>query len=187
MAVQLKREKKKLDGLHTQKRNHKFLHATGAAQHQVQNQMTPNRSMWDYLKRYKTDHVQSTLPKEANENASKDPRTGSLALSRPFGWHQYLFDLIHPLQGHKESPYAEAEAKRAGTCSPGVANSVRNPSVTASIDPLFTDPIHLKETQEAMRALNMDKSPRPDGITNKMLTGGGAIFTELLHDLLSSL
>ena len=85
MAVQLKREKKKIDGLHTQKRNHKFLHATGAAQHQVQNPKTPNRSMWDYLKRYKTDHVQSTLPKEANENASKDPRTGRLALSRPFG------------------------------------------------------------------------------------------------------
>jgi hypothetical protein len=57
----------------------------------------------------------------------------------------------------------------------------------ASIDPLFVDLIHLKETREAMRVLNMDKSPGPDGITNRMLTGGGDIFTELLHDLLSSL
>jgi len=30
--------------------------------------------MWDYLKRYKNDHVQSSLPKEVNENASSDPR-----------------------------------------------------------------------------------------------------------------
>ena len=45
----------------------------------------------------------------------------------------------------------------------------------------------LKETQEAMRALNIDKSPGPDGITNRMLTGRGDIFTELLHDFLSAL
>jgi hypothetical protein len=38
-----------------------------------------------------------------------------------------------------------------------------------------------------MRALNKDKSPGPDGITNRMLTGGGEIFTRLLHDFLSSL
>ena len=52
---------------------HKFLHATGAAQSQDQDPKTPNRSMWDYLKRYKNDHVQSSLPKEVNENASIDP------------------------------------------------------------------------------------------------------------------
>ena len=38
-----------------------------------------------------------------------------------------------------------------------------------------------------MRALNKDKSPGPDGITNRMLTGGGEVFTGLLHDFLSSL
>ena len=38
-----------------------------------------------------------------------------------------------------------------------------------------------------MRALIKDKSPGPDGITNRMLTGGGEVFTGLLHDFLSSL
>ena len=68
-AAQLRTERQNLDKLRTQKRNHKFLHATGAAQPQDQDPKTPNRSMWDYLKRYKNDHVQSSLPKEVNENA----------------------------------------------------------------------------------------------------------------------
>jgi hypothetical protein len=50
MAAQLRLERHNLDGLRTQKRNHKFLHATGAAQSQDQDSKTPNRSMWDYLK-----------------------------------------------------------------------------------------------------------------------------------------
>ena len=33
----------------------------------------------------------------------------------------------------------EAEAKQAGTCSPGIANSVRNPPVTATRERLFND------------------------------------------------
>jgi len=78
MAAQLRLERQNLDSLRTQKRNHKFLHATGAAQPQAQDQKTPKRSMWDYLKRYKNDHVQSSLPKEANENASSDPRIWKL-------------------------------------------------------------------------------------------------------------
>ena len=139
--------------------------------------------MWDYLKRYKNDHVQSSLPKEVNENASDDPRIwklGPLSLN-PLAWHQYRFALSHPLQGHKESPYDEAEAKRVGTLD------IRGPLATAPTDPLFIDPFHLKETQDAMRALNKDKSPGPDGITNRMLTGGGEIFTGLLHDFLNSI
>jgi hypothetical protein len=106
IASQLKREKSKLDEMLTQKRNHKFLHAMGAAQPKDQDPKTPSRSMWDYLKRYKTDHVQSTLPKAANDNASTDPRIGKLGpLSLdPLIWHRYRFALSHPLQGHKESP-----------------------------------------------------------------------------------
>ena len=74
MAAQLRRERQNLDGLRTQKRNHKFLHVTGAAQPQGQDPKTPKRSTWDYLKRYKNDHAQSSLPKEVNENTSSDPR-----------------------------------------------------------------------------------------------------------------
>ena len=73
IAAQLRIERQNLDGLRTQKWNHKFLQATGAAQPQDQDPKTPNRSMWDYLKRYKNDHVQSSLPKEFNENASSPP------------------------------------------------------------------------------------------------------------------
>lgn len=40
--------------------------------------MTPNRCMWDYLKRYKNDHAHSSLPKEVNENASSDSRIWKL-------------------------------------------------------------------------------------------------------------
>ena len=152
MAAQLRLERQNLDGLRMQKRNQKFLQATGAAQPQAQDPKTPKRSMWDYLKRYKNDHVQSSLPKEVNENASSDPRIwklGPLSLN-PLAWHQYRFTLSLPLQGHKESPYDEAEAKRIGTLN------IRKLPVTAPIDPLFVDPFHLKETQEAMRALNKD-------------------------------
>ena len=39
IAAQLRREKQNLDGLRTQKRNHKFLHATGAApNHRIKTQ-----------------------------------------------------------------------------------------------------------------------------------------------------
>jgi hypothetical protein len=183
IAAQLRRERQNLHGLRTEKRNHKFLHATGAAQPQDQDPKTLNRSMWDYLKRYKNDHVQSSLPKEDNENASRDPRIWKLGpLSpNPLAWHQYCFALSHPLQGHKESPYDETEARLIDTLN------IRNLPVTAPINPLFVDPFHLKEIQDAMRALNKDKSPGPDGITNIMLTGGGEIVTGLLHDFLSSL
>ena len=65
VAAQLRLEQHKLDGLRAQNRNHKFLHATGAAQSQDQDLKTPNRSMWDYLKRYKNDHVQSLSEKDS--------------------------------------------------------------------------------------------------------------------------
>ena len=83
IAAQLRRERQNLDELRMQKRNYKFLQATGAAQSQAQDPKTPNRSMWDYLKRYKNDHVQSSLPKEVNGNASRDPciwKLGPLSL-----------------------------------------------------------------------------------------------------------
>ena len=35
--------------------------------------------------------------------------------------------------------------------------------------------------------LNKDKSPGPDGITNRILTCGGDVFTGLLHNFLSAL
>jgi hypothetical protein len=50
------------------------------------------------LNRYKNDHVQSSLPKEVNENASIDPRIwklGPLSLN-PLVWHQYSFALDTP-------------------------------------------------------------------------------------------
>jgi hypothetical protein len=63
---------------------------------------------------------------------------------------------------------------------------IRNLPATAPTDPLFADPFHLKETQTAMQALNKDKSPGPDGITNIMLQVA-VRSSRLLHDFLSSL
>jgi len=37
-------------------------------------QRTSFHSMWDLLRRYKTDHVQSNLPAHTHDNASPDPR-----------------------------------------------------------------------------------------------------------------
>ena len=143
----------------------------------------------DYLKRYKTDHAQTNLPKEANDNGSTDTRIWKLGpLSYdPLVWHRFRYALSHHLLGHKESPYDEAEARHTEESSADTEHSVRNPPATAHIDPLFVDPIEITETEAGMRALNRDKSPGPDGITNRMLTGGGDHFNELLHELLSSL
>jgi hypothetical protein len=73
----------------------------------------------------------------------------------------------------------EAETKRADTHSPEITKRVRSPPTSASIDTLFVDPIHPSETKASIKALKMYKRPGPDGITNRMLAGGGVIFRPL--------
>jgi len=83
--------------------------------------------MWDYLKRYKTDHAQTNLPKEANDNGSTDARIWKLGpLSYdPLVWHRFRYALSHHLLGHKESPYDEAEAKHTEERSADTEHSVQ--------------------------------------------------------------
>jgi len=73
---------------------------------------TSSHSMWDLLRRYKTDHVQSTLPAHTHDNASPDPRIwklGPLTLD-PQAWHRFRYALGHHLLRHKASPYNEEAA-----------------------------------------------------------------------------
>ena len=73
----------------------------------VQNhQRTSPHSIWDLLRRYKTDHVQSNLPARTYDNTSPDPRIwklGPLTLD-PQAWHRFRFALGHHLLKHKASP-----------------------------------------------------------------------------------
>jgi len=64
-------------------------------------QRTSSHSMWDLLRRYKTDHVQSNLlaHTHASDNASPDPRIwklGPLTLD-PQAWHRFRYALGHHL------------------------------------------------------------------------------------------
>ena len=52
---------------------------------------TSPHSMWDLLRRYKTDHVQSNLSAQTHDNASLDPRMLKLS-SLTFdsqAWHRF--------------------------------------------------------------------------------------------------
>jgi len=72
-------------------------------------QRTSSHSMWDLLRRYKSDHVQSNLPARTHDNASPDPRIWKLSplTLDPQAWHRFRFALGHHLLKHKASPYNE--------------------------------------------------------------------------------
>ena len=48
------------------------------------------------------------------------------------------------------------------------------------VDPLFIDPITLLEIEKELKGCPPDKSPGPDGITNRMMKAGGPIFCQCL-------
>jgi len=75
---------------------------------------TSPHSLWDLLRRYKTDHVQSNLPTQTHDNASHDSRIwklGPLTLD-PQAWHRFRYALGHHLLKLKSSPYDEAAAHK---------------------------------------------------------------------------
>jgi len=56
---------------------------------------TSPHSLWDLLRRYKTDHPQSDLPTQTHDNTSYDPRIwklGPLTLD-PQAWHRFRYAL----------------------------------------------------------------------------------------------
>jgi len=69
-------------------------------------QRTSSHSMWDLLRRYKTDHMQSTLPAHTHDNASPDPRIwklGPLTLD-PQACHRFRYALGHHILRLEASP-----------------------------------------------------------------------------------
>ena len=73
----------------------------------------------------------------------------------------------------KESPFNEKEALSIQSSATRMAHEIARANPTHPIDPLFESPIHKKEAMDEMQKLTPDKSPGPDGVTNRMLRSGG--------------
>ena len=139
-------------------------------------------SLWDLLGRFKTDHVQSTLPAHTHDNASPDPRLwklGPLTLDLQ-AWHQFRFALGHHLLKHTQSPYDEVTAD-----VPQTLHKVEHP--TLPIDPLLHQDIDPQKFKSEIKKLNTNKSSGDDGITNRMLQAGVPKFEQLLHEVFGTL
>jgi len=89
--------------------------------------------------------------------------------------------LGHHIFRHEESPFNEKEALSIQSSATMIAHEIANP--THQIDPLFESLIHKKEVMAEMQRLTLDKSPGPDGVTNRMLRSGGAILHEVIATL----
>ena len=136
----------------------------------------------------------SSIPDQMYDNGSEKPKTGGMSpmwkpgplTTDPLVWHRFRFALGHFLIGNKESPYDETEARRIAQQLPHVARQIREPPDNTTIDPLFTDPLSLDEFKRELKKLPPDKSPGPDGITNRMLKSGGDQFDMVLFEFLNA-
>ena len=138
--------------------------------------------MWDLLRRYKTDHVQSNLPAQTSDNASIDPRIwklGPLTLD-PQAWHHFRYARGHHLPKHKSSPYNEAAAQKIAIHSTAQALLQKVEHPILPVDPLFHGQITRQELVTEIKKLNSDKSPGEDGITNRMIQAANPQFQELV-------
>jgi len=99
-------------------------------------------------------------------------------------WHRFRYALGHHMFRHKESPFNEKEALSIQSSATRIAHEIAN--LTHPIDPLFESPIHKKEVMAEMQRLTLDKSPGPDGVTNRMLRSGGEKFNTILHEVIAT-
>jgi len=161
--------------------------ATTEVTGQTQQIPSDKRSMWDLLRVYKTDHTKSTLPEQTNDNSSKDERIWTLGplTFDPLVRHRCQYALGHHMFRHKESPFNEKEALSTKSSATRIAREIANP--THPINPLFESPIHKKEVMDEMQRLTSDRSPGPDGVTNRMLRAGGERFNTILHEVIATL
>ena len=145
--------------------------------------------MWDLLRRYKTDHVQSNLPAQTRDNASLDPRIWKLGplTFDPQTWHRFRYALGHHLLKHKSSPYNEAAAQKIAMHSAARALLYKVEYPILPVDPLFQQEITRQEVVSEIKKLNSDKSPGEVGITNRMLQVAGPKFQELIHEMFGTL
>jgi len=143
--------------------------------------------MWDLLRRYKTDHVQSNLLAQTHYNSSPDARIwklGPLTLD-PQAWHQSRYALGHHLLQHAQSPYDEAAADRETTSEKQTLHKMEHPILP--MEPPFHQDIEPQELKNEIKKLIFEKSPGDDGITNRMIQAGGPKFEEILHEVFGTL
>jgi len=169
------KEKHDLLKLQHQMRQKNVTDAVASSASVPTHQKTSSHFMWDLLRRYKTNHVQSTLPARTHDNASPDPRIwklGPLTLD-PQAWHRFRFALGHHLVKHNASPYNEEAAHKLTVHSAVTAlfHKVEHP--TLPVDPLFCEDITLQELVGEIKNFNSDKSPGDDGIANRMIQAAG--------------
>jgi len=135
------------------------------------------------------DPLQYNLPAHTHVNVSPDPRIwklGPLTLD-PQAWHRFKYALGHHLlKQHKASPYNEEAAHKliVYTSASALLHKVEHP--TLPVDPVFYEDITPHELAGEIKNLNLDKSPG-DGITNRMIQAAGPKFTNLLHEVFSTL
>jgi len=149
-------------------------------------QRTSPHSMWDLLRRYKTDHVQSNLPTRTHDNASPDPRIwklGPVTLD-PQAWHRFGFALGHNHRKHKVTVQWGGSTQINCTYR---RKRITLLHPTLPVDPLFYEDITLQELVGEIKNVNSDKSPADDGITNCMMQAAGLKFTKILHGVFSML
>jgi len=161
--------------------------ATTEVTGQAQQIPSDKHSMLDLLRAYKTDHTESTFPEQTNDNSSKDERIWTLGplTFDPLVWHRYRYALGHHMFRHKESPFNEKEALSTESSAARNAHGIANP--THPINPSFESPIHKKEVMDEMQRLAPDRSPGPDGVTNRMLRAGGEKLNTILHEVIATL
>jgi len=152
---------------------------------------TSPHSLWDLLRRYKTDHVQSNLPSQTHDNTSPDPQIWNLGplTFDPQAWHRFRYAPGHHLLKHKSSPYNEAVAHKLSVHSAvrALLRKVEHPILP--VDPLFHEEIIRQELAAEIQKLDFDKSPGDDGITNRMIQAAGPQFQQIssLYDIFGTL
>jgi len=113
------------------------------------------------------------------ETRPNHSRPSGLAPVQECPWTSY-----HLLK-HEQSLYDEAAAHRVTTSGKQTLHKVEHPILP--IDPLFHQDIEAQESKNDIKKLNSDKSPRDDGITNRMIQAGGPKFEEILHQVFGTL
>ena len=90
-------------------------------------------------------------------------------------WHQHRYHLGHQLWRHPLSPWNELEANRVTQ-----ALNTPHPSDSRVPDPELDKTPTSDEVKDMVQKLPSDKAAGPDGITNRILQGGG---NSCWHDL----
>jgi len=146
---------------------------------------TLNRA-WKLLHEHKTSSAGTiTLPMQMRTNSSNDDRLweagpiqrDAAQAATAFPSHRYA--LGQALHDHPASPWNEQEARRITT-----ELHSTNANKQDTMDTTLNEEPTREEIQNLIKLLPPDKSPGPDGISNRLLQNGGEHFSKLIHTLM---